>query len=239
MRAAAFFDIDGTLLRGESQFSFLLWCIRRGVVPVRQALPVVARYAGYLAGVSADARQLRESGYRLFRGVSVTPIEREAEMFFRENLATRFRQRAMSLIEAHRANGHRVVLITSACVPVARLVMTELRADALIATHLVTDGGVFTGTRELPEPYGKGKQELAEFYCKEHNLAPAESWAYADHHSDVNLLELVGHPVVVHPTDKLRRTAQARGWPVIDLEQPTAPTIELVRNRNSQPGVNP
>ena len=224
MSKAAFFDIDGTLLRGESQFSFLLWCIRRGMVPLHRALPVVARYAGYLAGVSADARKLRASGYRLFQGLPVNPIEKEAEAFFNENLASRFRLHAKSLVESHRASGHLVVLITSTCDPVARVIATRLQPDALIATNLVTVAGVFTGERELPEPYGKGKRVLVEKFCAERGLIPAECFAYTDHHSDIPILEFVGHPSAVNPTNRLTRTCARRGWNVVDLEceQPKA-----------------
>ena len=227
MSKAAFFDIDGTLLRGESQFSFLLWCIRRGLVPLHRALPVVARYAGYLAGVSADARKLRASGYRLFQGLPVSQIDSEAEIFFRENLANRFRLHAKALVEAHRSNGHLVVLITSTCAPVARVIATQLQPDALIATNLVAVAGVFTGERELPEPYGKGKRALVEKFCTKHELTPAECYAYADHHSDVTLLELVGYPTSVNPTKRLNRTCVKRGWNIVDLDRELPKTVHV------------
>ena len=227
MSKAAFFDIDGTLLRGESQFSFLLWCIRRGMVPLHRSLPVVARYAGYLAGVSADARKLRTSGYRLFQGLPVSPIEKEAEAFFHENLAHRFRLHAKSLVETHRARGHLIVLITSTCHPVARVIATRLQPDTLIATNLVTAAGVFTGERELPEPYSKGKRILVEKFCTERGIIPAECFAYTDHHSDISILEFVGHPTAVNPTKRLTRTCARRGWNVVDLEceQPKVESI--------------
>lgn len=218
MSRAAFFDIDGTLLRGESQFSFMLWCLRRGVAPRLRALPVLAQYGCYLAGLSCDAVRLRQSGFRLLRGIPVQQIEDSAAAFFRADLSRRTRRNANALLEAHRANGNLVVLITSTCAPLANLVGTHMRADAVISTRLIVDEGVFTGECELPEPYSDGKRVLVQQFCSERKLLPSDCFAYTDHHTDTALLEFVGHPVVVNPTRRLRAIAANRGWPQVNLD---------------------
>lgn len=219
MSKAAFFDIDGTLLRGESQFSFILWCLRRGVAPRLRALPVLVQYGSYLAGLSRDAVKLRQSGFRLLRGIPVRHVEDSAAEFFHADLAGRLRCNAVSLLEAHRANGDLVVVITSTCEPLANLVGAHLQADAVLSTRLVVANDVFTGDREMPEPYGKGKRVLIEKFCTERGLLPAECHAYADHHSDIPLLELVGYPTAVNPTKRMRQACTQRGWKVVDLER--------------------
>lgn len=227
MRHAALFDLDGTLLRGESQFAFLLWCLRRGVAPRLRAIPVIAQYASYLTGISRNALALRESGFRLFREISVENIEREANDFFQADLSRRFRRQAMPLIEAHRAEGHLIVILTSACRPIANLVATSVRADELIATRLLVNDGRFNGQREMPEPYGNGKSVLVERLCQTHGLCVGNCFAYTDHHSDVGLLETVGHPVVVNPTPKLQAIAMERGWRQISLDGEQTPDIRF------------
>ena len=229
MRHAVLFDLDGTLLRGESQFSFLLWCLRSGVAPRLRALPVVVQYASYLSGISCDALKLRQSGFGLLRGISVERLENAANEFFQANLATGFRRQALPLVEAHRAQGHLIVLLTSACDPIANLVAASLRADALIATRLTVSKGVFTGERELPEPYGDGKRTLVERFCQERHLLAQDCFAYTDHHSDASLLEFVGHPVAANPTPKLQAIAVARGWPQINLDKDELPQFRLRR----------
>jgi len=225
MSHAAFFDLDGTLLRGESQFSFLLWCLRRGVAPRLRALPVLAQYGSYLVGLSSNAVALRQAGFRLLRGIPVRRIEHSAAEFFRADLSGRFRRNAVSLLEAHRANGDLVVVITSACNLLANLVGAHLQADAVLSTRLVVADGVFTGSRELPEPYGDGKRILVERFCMDRGLVPAECHAYADHHSDTMLLEYVGHPVIVNPTRRLRSIAAKRGWPQVNLDAKELPAL--------------
>jgi putative phosphoserine phosphatase / 1-acylglycerol-3-phosphate O-acyltransferase len=218
MKTAAFFDMDGTLLRGESQFSFLLWCLRRGIAPRMRALPVVVQYASYLAGLSDDASELRKAGFDLLRGISVENLEQASTRFFHDNLIQRFRNQATALIEAHRQQKHLIVLVTSACKPVALPVASRLNCDAIIATHLLTSGDHYTGERVLPEPYAEGKTKLVEIFCQENSINPKDCFVYADHHTDVALLEFVGNPVPTNPNKKLRRFAKRNSWPVLDLD---------------------
>lgn len=227
MKAAVFFDMDGVLLRGESQFSFLLWCLRYGVAPQFRALPVVVQYASYLAGFSRDALKLRRSGFNLLRGVAVEKLEHSASKFLHENLARRFRKQTTSLVEAHRKQGHFIVLVTSACEPVAMPVAAKLNCDATIATRLLANHNCYTGERDLPEPYGVGKRLLVEKFCEKHFFSPSECFAYADHHTDVPLLEFVGHPVAANPTRKLESIARAQNWPIVDLDSPTMPAVNF------------
>ena len=225
MSAAAFFDMDGTLLRGESQFSFLLWCLRNGLVPAFHALPAVVQYASYLLGISSDALRLRQSGVNLLRGISTDQFANVAKAFFQTRLTAGFRRQALPVIEAHRAKGHLIVVLTSASEPVANLVAGKLRADAVIATRLLVRDGVFTGERELPEPYGDGKRVLVERFCLAQQLSPQDCFAYTDHHTDVSLLEFIGHPIAANPTRKLRSIAEAKKWPIVDLDSTAMPTV--------------
>ena len=218
MRAAAFFDMDGTLLCGESQLSFLLWCWWRHLAPPVRSLWVVGRYAKYVFGMSRDGLGLRGSGFALLKGLSSERLEKLGAEFCAARLGRGLRRQAIPLVEAHRQRGHVTVLVTSACEAVARPVADRLRVDALIATRLATKEGVCTGARLLPEPYGAGKRLLAEEFCTDHGLSPEQSFAYGDHFTDVPLLEYVGNPGVVNPSRKLKRCALQRGWPVIDLE---------------------
>ena len=223
MRAAAFFDLDGTLLQGESQFSFLIWCARRRIVPPVRSLGVAVQYASYLLGFSRDALRLRESGFNLLRGIAVERLEKAGVEFFHSCLTPRFRKQALPLIEAHRSRGDVIVLLTSACGLVASPVAEWMRGDAVIATNLIKDGGIFTGAREFPEPYGSGKQLLVEKFCAERGIPLSQSYAYTDHHSDAPLLAVIGNPFAVNPTKKLLRIAEEKRWPVLDLNLPDLP----------------
>jgi putative phosphoserine phosphatase/1-acylglycerol-3-phosphate O-acyltransferase len=224
-KSAAFFDMDGTLLHGESQFAFLLCCLRRGVAPPFRSLLVAAKYASYLLGLSQNAKQLRASGFALFAGVSVQRLETMGAEFFDFKLAHRIRRQSVALVAAHQKCGHTTVLVTSACELVARPFAARFGFDAIIATRLLTRDGFYTGERELPEPYGAGKRQIVERFCEQHSISPSESFAYTDHHTDLSLLEFVGHPIAVNPTRKLQAIAATKKWPTMDLDSLAMPTL--------------
>lgn len=217
--------MDGTLLHGESQLGFLLCGLRRGVAPPFRSLLIAAKYAGYLLGLSQDAKQLRASGFALFEGVSVERLEAIGTEFFKSKLAHRIRRQSDALVAAHQKCGHTTVLVTSACELVARPFAARFGFDAIIATRLLTRDGFYTGERALPEPYGGGKRQIVERFCEQHSITPSDSFAYTDHHSDLSLLEFVGHPFAVNPTRKLQSIAATKKWPTMDLDSLAVPTL--------------
>ena len=91
MKTAVFFDMDGTLLRGESQFTFLIWLAKRRLVRFGGALRVLVMYLLYLSGFSSDARRVRKAGFGLLKGNSDAEIRELGEEFFRSYLAKRLR----------------------------------------------------------------------------------------------------------------------------------------------------
>jgi HAD superfamily hydrolase (TIGR01490 family) len=232
-KPAAFFDMDGTLLRGESQFAFLLCCLRRGVAPPLRSLLIAAKYASYLLGLSQDAKQLRASGFALFRGVSVERLETIGAEFFDSKLVQRIRYQSVALVAAHQKYGQATVLVTSACELVARPFAARFGFDTIIATRLLTCGGFYTGERELPEPYGTGKRQIVERFCAQNSISPSASFAYADHHTDLPLLEFVGHPIAVNPTRKLQTIAETKKWPIVDLDSSTMPPVTFPESVHS------
>lgn len=218
MKTAVFFDMDGTLLQGESQLGFLVWCWRRGIAPRWRALRVIAVYLLYLSGIERDAVRLRRVGFELFKGLDVSTINLAGEEFFRTYLQSRIRKRTCDLVCAHQEAGHLLVLVTSACEQVAGPFARSLGIEVLIATHLKSRNSVFTGERRLPEPYAYEKQGLVLKFCAEQGICAESSYAYSDHHSDLAFLEVVGHPRVTHPTNTMKRLACERGWKLVDLE---------------------
>lgn len=223
MKIAAFFDMDGTLLRGESQLSFLLWCMGRGIAPRWRSVPVMLAYLLYLAGISKDAVRLRSLGFGLFSGLNVEMLDAAAVEFFNTRLKNRIRSKSADLVNWHRQQGHNTALVTSASAAVAAPVAVYLEVDTLISTALQSENGVYTGRRAMPDPYGEGKALLVESHCADFGFSLAHSYAYSDHESDAPLLIKVGHPITAHPTRRLRNLAFVHGWSEIHLDGPDEP----------------
>lgn len=218
MKTAAFIDLDGTLLCGESQFSFMIQCWRDGLISRSGSLKVMLEYASYLAGITHDAGRLRDAGFMLMQGLNGGDLDRAGKKYAETTLTQKLRRGSVSLLSVHKAKGHLLVLVTSACEPLACPFAGLLGFDHVIATQLDRDSGQFTGHRQSPEPYGEGKRTLVEQYGIEQGICLSDSYAYSDHHSDMSLLELVGNPRVVHPTREMSRLARGRGWKLVNLD---------------------
>jgi putative phosphoserine phosphatase/1-acylglycerol-3-phosphate O-acyltransferase len=118
-------------------------------------------------------------------------------------------------VESHRAAGHLTALLTSATRYVADPLAAELGVPHVRVSTLVVRDGLFSGEAVRPLCYGRGKVYWAERFAAEHDVDLGSSWFYSDSITDLPVLELVGHPVVVHPDPRLRRIAQQRAWPVL------------------------
>jgi HAD superfamily hydrolase (TIGR01490 family) len=223
MKAAAFFDLDGALLAGESQCAFLAWRWARRFGLSSRARGIAATHGCVLLGRARDAIRLGTSGFAFLENIPVQRLEDDCAEFFATILLYRLRRQAAALVETHRAQGHLTVLLTSACEPLAGPVAAWLRVDALIATPLLAIGGRYVCSRELPEPYGRSRRALVGRFCDRRNLSLPDSFAYADDQLDAPLLGLVGHPVATNPSQRMRRTARALEWPILDLDETALP----------------
>jgi len=117
-------------------------------------------------------------------------------------------------IRWHRAEGHLVVLLTGTLDFLGEPLRAYLGADRMLAARPQVRQGRLTGRLAEAHPYGERKHELLLHLAQEEGLDLRNSYAYADHHSDVPFLETVGHPVAVNPDRRLARIARQRGWTV-------------------------
>lgn len=221
-RSASFIDLDGTLIRGHTQLGMLLTATRAGHANPWRAAWVFLRYLLYTLGFRIDPAAVQAAGFSLFAGARVDAMERFAEDYARRKVLPHLRPGAARFVADEAALGHVCVLVTTTTEFLARPLAKALGIPSVIATRLEVVDGAFTGRVLHPSPYGAGKRELVERFCRDHSIDPALSRAFGDHESDVALLELVGYRRVVSPTRKLAAIAKARGWEHEDLD--TLPT---------------
>ena len=217
MRTAAFFDLDGALSEGDTQFGFLGWLVGRRLGGPTGSIRPAAEKGGRLLGRMLNAATPGVSAFAFLRDTPISLLAAMSTEFFRDSLCFRIRDRAAALVESHRSRGDLTVLVTSACEPIALPAAEWLGIGAVMATRLLSSEGRYVCPLELPEPRGMGKRVAAERFCAEHGISVRGSHAYCSGVRDGPLLDLVGHPVAVNPDRRLRRAAQARGWPIIDL----------------------
>lgn len=210
-----FFDLDDTLLRGNSANLFIKYMLKRGELGWAD----VARGFYYTLQYKMnriDIEQVTSSFIRRYEGTLESTLLEQCDDFFDTMVRPVIYEDAKKLIEDHRNRGDKLVLLTAAtiyaCMPVTR----HLGLDHYIGTRLVVAEGKLTGHIEPPLCYGAGKLTHAKEFLE--NLAGPNSLSdatfYTDSITDLPMLLAVGDPQVVNPDPLLAREAKRRGWPV-------------------------
>jgi len=221
--AAAFFDLDKTIIAGSSVLAFSRPFRRQGLISRRAALR-----SGYtqllllLSGADADTMDLlRRRITALCTGWEVAQIRAIVAETLLEIVEPLVYAEATELIAEHRANGDEVVVLSASGLEVAEPIAALVGADRCQATRMRVENGRYSGEIEY-YCYGEVKAQAARDIAAAGGYRLEDCRAYSDSITDLPLLEAVGHPTVVNPDRALRRVAAERGWPVLTFVAPVA-----------------
>lgn len=169
----------------------------------------------YRLGIVREPERVMREAFRLFRGHSFDEIEGVVDDFFNSVLVRAVFADTDNLVEEHRRRHRVLVLATNVLEPIARRTAKFLKIPNVLSTKLELKGGVYTGEVEGKILYGQNKLEALKKFLKENELGEGRKWAYSDHISDLDVLELADFPSAVNPDPKLFQEARRRGWPVL------------------------
>ena len=218
----AMFDLDHTLLDGDSD---VLWCeflMQRGLLD-RAAFGArnAAMERDYRAG-TVGTQAFSEFYVSTLAGRSPAAWQAEREAFLHEVIVPRLSAPARALVLAQQRDSALVVLTTATNRFLTELTAAELGIAHLLATECeVAADGTFSGRTQGTLNMREGKvTRLHEWLAaRGHRLADFESWAWSDSSNDLPLLEAVDRPHAVHPDARLAALAAGRGWPVVRLHR--------------------
>jgi len=214
-RPAAFFDLDGTLVTINGGRSWIEREYRLGRLS-RLHLAKGAWFLGlYYFGVVNIERALG-AALGTVAGEPEESLRRETATWFAEDVVPYCAPGAWPFLEAHRALGHPLVLITSSSPYAAALAQEHFGLDAALSTEYLSEGGLMTGKFGHPACYGEGKIAHAERWAARHDIDVGASYFYTDSTTDLPLLERVAHPRIVAPDLRLSWQARRRGWSILD-----------------------
>lgn len=214
-RAIAFFDLDGTLVAGQTQQMLVAFMRSRGLVPAWFLAGTGLWFLGYKLGLVEATDRTRARGAVLFAERTVEEVRSLMLDFFEERLSPRLFSPALAELQSHMGANRRVVLLSAAYAPLVEVTARRLGVQEFIATDLEVSGQRFTG-RVLGSPvYGAEKAAVAAGLLGG-EVRAERCFAYADHDTDLELLRLVGQPVAVRPRAGLRRAARAAGWRILE-----------------------
>ncbi len=226
-RAAAFFDLDRTVVAGSSTLAFGRAFYRAGLVG--RGTVIRGAYAQLvISAAGADAarmQRMRDYLAQLSRGWPASRVSALVDETLPALITPLVYSEATELIAEHQRVGRPVVLVSSSGEEVVVPIAAMLGADHVVATRMQVAGGHYTG---LVERYVDGPRKPDEMrtLAGEHGWDLTASYAYSDSVTDLPMLEAVGLPVAVNPDRALRRIARARGWPVRDFSAPGRPPQE-------------
>jgi HAD superfamily hydrolase (TIGR01490 family) len=220
-RAAAFFDLDRTLMEGSSAFQFGRAAYKAGLLSRRRLLADAwANVKFRLRGASDESSHaLRDRISHELEGTRVRDLERLGADVL-GGILPRIYRPVLALAHEHQDAGRPVYITTAAAHELAEMLARVLALDGGIGSQFseVVDG-VFTGNPTGLFIYGAEKAAAIEQLAQREGIDLASSYAYSDSASDLPMLRLVGHPVVVNPDSELARVAREEGWGVIRCDR--------------------
>lgn len=229
-KAAAFFDLDRTLISGASVFPL-------GIAAWKQGLAQNAELASWAVdalrfkllgdkGADDSAKTVRNDLLMRIAGVPVEAMQTlEAEVT--PNLVSRVRPESRNLVLMHHSHDRETWIVSASPQALVEPLAGALGMTGAIGTKGEVLDGHYTGKLDGPFVYGKGKAAAVEKLASDRGYDLALCYAYSDSASDLPMLELVGHPVAVNPDSELTSIAHQRGWPVVIFARRTKRALAL------------
>nr|WP_315292108.1 HAD-IB family hydrolase [Serratia proteamaculans] len=219
--AAAFFDVDETLIRMKSMFHFYhYWSKVRGSQKVYETFIKTFQQA-LTEGVKREV--LNRMYYRQFAGVDIDDIYQVADDWFHEYLGgdADYISSVVDRFQQHKISGHLTVFISGSMLPLLKPLGQRLGVDAILCSKLLLDDkGKLTGEIGEPQTIGQGKQHALLSFSQNSHIDLAKSFAYGDDLSDIPMLTATGNPVCVGERSNLAEYARQHNWKIIPDNAP-------------------
>jgi HAD superfamily hydrolase (TIGR01490 family) len=224
MRAAAFFDLDRTLIRRSSALALAGTFQERGLIGRKQLAKAAAWQVLFAArGASADTvRKAAEDGLMVLKGLEVEEMRALVGQAMETVLKPLVYREPLDLVVKHRERGEPVYVVSATLQEIIEPLAEELGFDGAVGSLCEVVDGRYTG-RSLRSCHGAGKAEAVRELAAAEDIDLARSTAYSDSHTDLPFLEAVGRPVAVNPDRELLRIARDRGWPILTFSDPLYP----------------
>ncbi|GAB4009486.1 HAD family hydrolase [Nocardioides ultimimeridianus] len=217
--AAAFFDVDNTVMQGASIFHLARGLYRRKFFGTRDILGAAWKQAYFrIAGIEdpEHVAEARNSALAFIAGHTVTELEEVTEEIFDEGMAHRIWPGTRALAQMHLDQGQRVWLVTAAPVEIATLIARRLGLTGALGTVAEHVDGVYTGRLVGDMLHGPAKAVAVQALAEREGLDLSRCSAYSDSSNDLPMLGLVGDPCAINPDPKLRAYAREHGWRIRD-----------------------
>ena len=213
----ALFDLDNTLLTGDSDYLWGLFLVESGIVDGDQYERENDRfYQEYKEG-RLNIYEFLQFSLRPLRENDSHKLQSLREEFLKKKIDPIIPEASRQLVKKHREAGDELLIITATNSFVTAPIAQRLGVRHLIATEPEVIEGQYTGKVAGEPCFREGKVKRLKLWLHEHQMDLEGSWFYSDSHNDIPLLEEVENPIAVDPDETLAELAEIRGWPIISL----------------------
>lgn len=217
--AAAFFDVDNTMMQGAALFHLARGMYRRKFFRTREIVEFAwdqARFRLIGAENPVAMSQARETALSFIAGHQVSELQTLGQEIFDESMLGRIWPGTRALAQEHIDRGERVWLVTAAPVEIAMIMADRLGLTGALGTVAEQVDGAYTGRLVGELLHGYAKAEAVRALAEQEGLDLGRCSAYSDSVNDLPMLSLVGHPCAVNPDARLRDAARENGWRMHD-----------------------
>jgi len=212
----ALFDLDNTLLNGDSDHAWGMYLADIGVVDAqKQAEQQDQFYQQYLDG-SLDIIEFCEFQFQILKDNSIEKLKKWRNDFLDEVIQSMIDSGKPELVEQHRKQGHQLLIITATNDFITQPIAERLGVETLLATTAEYKNGRYTGKVAGTPCFQGGKVTRLQHWLNENQQSLEGSYFYSDSINDLPLLEQVKYPIAVTPDDRLRAHATRLHWQIID-----------------------
>lgn len=215
----AIFDLDNTLLAGDSDYLWGCFLAEKGIVdPVQHERDNRRFYQEYLEGI-LDIHEFLEFQLRPLTQINPAQLYALREEYLGLKIEPIILPKARALLESHRNDGNVLLIITATNSFITGPIAERLGVEHLIATEPEQIDGRFTGKVTGIPCFRNGKVKCLQKWLDHHPYNLSNSWFYSDSHNDIPLLEWVSHPVAVDPDPTLLHHAETKAWTITSLRE--------------------
>lgn len=218
MAGLAIFDLDNTLVKGQSQLFLLKYAKKKRLVGHFFYFKIISWFILYKLNLVENPREMMEYAAKLFKGMEIEDVNKLINDFFETSLKKKIFQEGTDLIKKHRRAGREIVIISNSVNLIPAALANFLNIKYFFGTKLEVENGKFTGKIKGDIIYGKNKVSILNNFLQETGFSLKGSYGYGDHESDIFILSLMANPFAVNPTEKLLKEARKRNWPVLNFK---------------------
>lgn len=221
-QAAAFFDVDNTIMRGASLFHFASGLAKMKYFSGREIFGFGVKQLKFVLSGSEDPEDVAaatEAALSFVQGRQVDELTRLGEQVFDQGMVDKLIPGSLALAQKHLDAGEEVWLVTATPVELAELLARRLGLTGALGTVAEEENGIYTGRLAGYPLHGLAKAEAVRALAASEGLDLSLCSAYSDSSNDIPMLSTVGHPTAVNPDSQLRAYAKEMGWTIADFRR--------------------